>query len=78
MGGHPEPTEETPAYMLTGLWVAGKSHPPLSSQIAVQQWGAVGTGQSCGWRWERLRVARETMAAGAPSHSPLCHGDSEL
>ena len=24
-----------------------------------------------------LRVAQETMAAGAPSHSPLCHGDGE-
>lgn len=25
-----------------------------------------------------LRVAQETMAAGAPSHSPLCHGDGEM
>ena len=25
-----------------------------------------------------LRVAQETMAAGAPSHLPLCHGDGEM
>lgn len=30
------------------------------------------------WVGCRLRVAKETVAAGAPSHAPLRHGDCEM